>query len=132
MAITGQLRGVQSLQMQSVRRLGGSQKQGMWDIPDMVGNRPWELRRVVAGKGRASQCELPCCAHSNLSSSTWSAEAGGYAVHTSSRGVQPPVLALSSQSLHSSSHTIFNVWDGGYLPVPHSSKDTGKQLGPLE
>lgn len=86
----------------------------MWDVPDMAGYRPWELSREVAGKGRASQPKLLCHVHSNLSSST--CEARGSAVHTSSRGVQPPVLPVLSQSLHSSSHTMFNVWDGGVSP----------------
>lgn len=42
------------MQEQFVSRSGGSQRQRMRDVPVMVGNRPWELRREVAGKGRTS------------------------------------------------------------------------------
>lgn len=98
----------------------------MWNVPDMAGNRPWELRREVAGKGRVSQPKLLCHPHRNLSSSTCEAR-GLCPEHQILRG--PSLLAMSSQSLHPSSHTMFNVWDGGVSPCSSLQQGYRKAAG---
>lgn len=87
----------------------GAQKGGGWEGQSIPAEAPVPSPQQAEQQHLRGQGTMPCT--------------------PALEGVQPPLLAMSSQSLHPSSHTTFNVWDGEVSPCSSLQQGYRKAAG---